>query len=208
MEFASPNLVKQGNSYGVSYGDDSGLYVQFKKDSIPDLERSASEGRACFKDIDIIEINMPGSTSAVYRPVNFVSTPHQQADPERFPKQWAAYKNQEVQSKDGTPLEEWGPITKSQCSELKAINIHTVEDLVACPDGRLTWMGAREMQEKAKLYVEQAKGNAPLLQLKEENDKLRRDLEAFKLQVAGMNSEKKTKEKVNDNIPRANATGG
>lgn len=208
MEFISPKITEIGNQVYVSYGDDGGLYVQFKKDSIPDLERSASEGRACFKDIDIIEINMAGSTSTVYRPVNFNTTPHQPADPERFPKQWAAYKNQEVQSKDGTPLEEWGPITKSQAAELKAINIFTVEDLVACPDGRLTWMGARDMQEKAKLFVEQAKGNAPLLQLREENDKLRRDLEAFKLQVAGMNSDKKTKEKVNDNIPRANAAGG
>jgi len=201
MEFTSPNLVKQGNNYSVSYGDDSGLHVVFGVEPIQDKVRSAAEGRPCFKDIEVITIHIAGGDIR-HRPVQYETTPHQLSDPERFPRQWASFKSKDVQVNEGLPLEEWGPITKSQAYELKAMNIFTVESLATLPDGRLTWMGARDLQKKAKLYLEQAKGNAPILGLQEENAKLKRDMEALKLQFEGMAKDKKSNKKVseNDNI--------
>jgi hypothetical protein len=201
MDFSSPNIVHQGNKVFASYGDDSGLHVVFDVESIPDPERSASEGRACFKDIEVITIHIAGG-DVRHRPVIYDSTPHQPSDPERFPRQWAAFKNKSVQSKEGTPLEEWPPLSKSQVYELKAINIFTVEDLAQLPDGRLTWMGARDLQNKAKNFIESAKSSAPLIQLQEENAALKRDMEALKKQFEAIASEKakKSKGKVDEDI--------
>lgn len=197
MEFSSPNVVKQGNNYSVSYGDDSGLHVVFGIEAIPDPERTLSEGRPCFKDIEIIDIYIAGGDQR-HRPVQYETTAHQLSDPERFPRQWAAFKSKDVQVNEGTPLEEWPPITKSLAYELKAMNIFTVESLATLPDGKLTWMGARELQQKAKLYIDKAKESAPMLAMQEENEKLRRDMEALKAQFAGMELDKKSKKKVKE----------
>lgn len=195
MDFASPKIIENGSNVTVSYGNDSGLHVVFDVEAIPDPERSLSEGRPCFKEIEVVTIHIAGGDIR-HRPVIYESTPHQPSDLERFPKQWAAFKNKAVQANEGTPLEEWPPLSKSMVHELKAMNIFTVEALANLPDGKLTWMGARDLQQKAKLYIDSAKSDAPLLAMKEENDKLKRDIEALKNSFAELAKDKKSKKKV------------
>lgn len=192
MDFSAPDIRKQGNNYVASYGDDSGLHVVFDTETVQDEVRTASEGRPCFREIEVVTIYIAGGDT-VHRPVRHTSTNYEPSDPERFPRQWQAFKNKEVQSKSGTPLEEWPPLSKSQVMEMKAMNIFTVEDLATLPDGRLTWMGARDLQKKAKNFIDSAKSSAPLLQLQEENASLRRDMEALKAQIAAMSSPKNKK---------------
>jgi hypothetical protein len=192
MEFSSPDIIKRGGQVHVSYGDDNGLFVVFDNEAVPDKERSVSEGRPCFKNREVVTIHIAGGDT-VHRPVKYNSTAIEPSDMERFPKQWQAFKNKEVQVKDGTPIEEWAPISKSLAMELKAMNIFTVEDLVTLPDGKLNWMGSRELQKKAKLFIDSAKDAAPLLQVQEENAKLKRDMEALQQQFAAMSADKAKK---------------
>jgi hypothetical protein len=88
------------------------------------------------------------------------------------------------------------------------MNSHTVEMLADVSDANLSWMGARGMRDKAKAWLEQAKGGAALSKLQAENESLRADLDAMKAQIAalGMAEEKRgrgrpKKEIVDDTDP-------
>jgi len=192
--FSNPTVVQQGSNYHVSHGSDKGLFVEFLIESVKDDEKSLSEGRPIYRDIELIEIRIVGDNKTVVRrPVDLVGSGNAPADNIRFPHQYQAFKNKQVQQNVGTPLEQWPILTKSEVMELKGVNIHTVEMLADCPDGNLKWMGAREMQKKAKLWLENAKNGAGLGQLQAENDLLKAEIESLKKQMAEI-AKKKAKE--------------
>ena len=186
MDFAAPKVTQMGeNRYAVSYGDDSGIYVEFENIPILNEARGSLEGRACYDDVPHIKIMFPGDkTKVLVRKVRMEPDAGNPSDPQRFPKQWERFISQQEQKADGTPITEWPPITKGQAMELKAIHVHTVETLAAFPDGALSWMGARELREKAKAWLNNAKGGSEVTRLLGENDTLRNDVEVLKRQVA------------------------
>lgn len=185
--FADAEIKKQGNNYHVSYGSDAGCYVEFSSEAIEDAEKSIEEGRPIFKDVDFVTIRFAGDKNTIVkRPVKKIEDAHGPADAVRWPRQWMAYKNQQTQTHEGTPINEWPPISKAMALELKAMNIHTVEMLSEVSDANLSWMGARAMRDKAKAWIDQAKGGAGLSKLQAENDALRADLEAMKAQIAAL----------------------
>ena len=190
--FSEATIVKQGNNYIAKYGDDSGLYVEFTVEAVEDKAESVKQGRTIFKDKEYITINIIGDKNTVRkRPVKLVGDNHSAADPERWPRQWQAFKNQQVQTQEGTPITEWPMITKSDAASFKAMNIHTVDALANLGENNLNWMGARSMRDKARAWIEQAKSGQGISQLQDENDKLRSDIEALKNQMdAFMNSVK------------------
>ena len=192
--FAPANIVKQGNNLHVQYGDDNGLFVEFFKKPIEMKAESAKEGRPIFKDIDYIRIRPVGQNQTVVeRKVRLTDSNSEPADPIRFPRQWQAFQNQEAQAEEGTPINEWPPITKSKALELKAINIHTVEAMASVSDTNLTWMGAREMREKAQTWLESAKQGAAATKWEAEKETLLSEIKALKNQLA---APKKAKKKV------------
>lgn len=81
---------------------------------------------------------------------------------ERFPKEYQAFKRGEERASVGTPLDEWAPLTRSRCAELKASNIFTVEEYAAIPDNILSklGMGARAERAKAIAFLDSAKAGA------------------------------------------------
>lgn len=145
-----------GATYGMaSHGDDKGLYVEFENRAVQIPFLSEREGRPIFEEQAFITIHFPGDkTKRVERPVKMKGDDAGPSDPERFPRQWQAFKNQEAQSATGTPITEWPPLTKSQAMELKALNILTVEGLAAMPDTACSWLGSRELRDKAKTWLE------------------------------------------------------
>lgn len=184
-EFAAPRVTQTGaNSYNVSHGDDSGILAQFENYAIHNEARSNEQGHICYDDIIHITMHFPGDkTKVVCRKVKMISDAQGPSDPERFPRQWAAFKAQQEQIPDGTPLTEWPPLTKSQVLELKATHIHTVESLANLPDSSLTWMGSRDLRDKAKAWLGNAKGGSEVTRLLGENDALRNDVDVLKRQV-------------------------
>ena len=187
MDFAMPRLVEQGNHYHVSHGDDSKLFVEFKMEPVYQGKASEDEGRPIYKDVPYIEINFPGDrTKKVYRPVKMEDDHQGPSDPRRFPRQWEAFKEQRAQVQEGTPIEQWPPLTRSQAMELKAIHIHTVEQLAGISDANLTWLGARELRDKAKAWLDQAASGKEVLRLQTENKQLLADMEAMKADMKTM----------------------
>jgi hypothetical protein len=189
MDFAQARVIEQGNQLHVTHGDDSKLYVEFKMEPVQQGAESEKQGRPIYKDVPYIEINFPGDrTKKIYRPVKMENDHQSPSDPVRFPRQWTAFQEQRTQVQDGTPIEQWGPITRSQAMELKAMRIHTVEQLAGISDQNLTWLGARELRDKAEAWLKQAAGGKEVMRLQAENAQLREDFALLQDQMKQLSS--------------------
>jgi len=141
--------------------------------------RSQEEGRPIFVDKDYVRIIIPGDTrSEVDREV-------QDKDKDRWPEQWRRFKEDAEEATDGTPLEQWPAVSVSQVAELKAKKIRTVEQLAGVSDGQLQnlGLGARQLRDRAKAFLEAAAGNAPLDAALLRESKLQEEIDALKAQM-------------------------
>ena len=189
---AQPNL-RNGQSVGMAkHGDDAGLFVTFYTESVEAPFESEQRGYTVFKDVVYVHIMFPGNRSTeVRRPARLKAEGGHPADIQRWPRQWEAFQSQSVVTSVGMPVTEWAPLSKSQALMLKAMNIHTVEQLAEVPDHALTWLGARDMQVKAQTWLKSAANSAEALRLQADNDRLRADIDALKAQVAELAAPKK-----------------
>lgn len=190
MNLVEPTITKQGNNVYVSHGTDAGLFVTFSIEAMHNEKKSAAEGRPIYEDKEFITIQTPGDTkSIIKRPVRHQPHGSYPSDPDRFPRQWQAFKNQQSQVAVGTPVTEWAMITKSDAMALKALNIHTVEALAEIGENSLTWMGARKLREMAQGWLAQAKDGSTVTKLLSEVEALKRELEGYKNQACGFGVE-------------------
>lgn len=168
----------------ASHGDDAGLFVEFRTEAVQNHAKSRDEGRAIFEDTPFITIMFPGDkTKRVDRPVKLEDDVDGPSDLTRFPKQWARFQAQEEQAGDGLPVQQWNPLSKSQALELKAMGIHTVEQLAALPDTALNWLGARELRTQAQAWLDKAGAHAAEARLAAENTQLREQMAAMQKQI-------------------------
>jgi hypothetical protein len=169
---------------------DKKLMVVFYKGLIHNEHKSIEAGRPIFDEIDQIKIMTPGSRDT------FVgdATPTYQR---RFPGQWARYKAGHDQTiGNGTPLNNLPWMTIGQIAEFNAVGCHTVEQLVGMSDAlSQKFMGHLQIKQRAQVYLDSAKGNAPALKLQAELEK--RDQQIAELQETVKNliaSQKSSKE--------------
>lgn len=187
--FNDATLHKRGNQTIVTYGDDNSVYAEFFKDAIIDNQQSELQGRPIYRNVDMLRIMFPGdNTKEVVRIVRMQPSGNQPADPDRFPKQWAAFQTQQEQVQDGTPIEQWPPISKAQAMELKGLKIHTVEQLAAVSDTNLSWMGARQLRDNAKAWLSEAESGAETIKLRNQVEALQAQIEAMQNQQAGFSA--------------------
>jgi len=185
--FAAAGQQQGGDYFMVPQGDDRKLFVEFYLESVHQDFESKKHGRPVFKDVEFIRIRTPGVTgSTVEREVRMESDGIAPSDPERFPRQWQAFKNKQEQVQDGTRIEEWPPLRKSQVLELKAQGVHTVEHIAGLSDNNLGVLGldARRLRDMAKSYLDKAQAGATVSALTAENQQLKADIEALKAQFA------------------------
>ena len=173
--------MAMGDRNNRSRDGDELLYAKFYNNAIEDSAETKKQGRPIYKDVAFLTIQAPGNKeSKINRPVR-------QGDAERFPKQWAAFNNDEEQVQQGTPLEVWPVITRAQVEELRYFNVYTVEQLAGMPLSNLqNFRGGINLQERAKLFLEVAKGTAPVEELKAANDELRNSNETLQRQVSDL----------------------
>lgn len=170
----------------VSYGDDSGLYVEFYHNAVKNEQKSIEAGYAIYENKEYIRIIAAGNKGTTWeRPVRKTPNGPVPADTQRFANQWRAFQEGEKQVIDGLPLEQWPAVTPADVKMLKGLGIHTVEQLASIGEHNLTFMGARQYRDKAKTYIENAKGSALSNQLAEQNAKLQDQIEALKNQMNG-----------------------
>lgn len=182
MTLVNPQIVQSGNTYRVQHGTDAGLYVNFYLEAVKDEEETAKEGRPIFRDQEYIKIIPVGDKTTV------ICEPVTDEYRMRWPQQYAAFKNQQIQPQEGTPLEQWPPLTKSQVLTFKAANVHTVEQLAAVSDTNLfnLGMGARALRDQAIMFLEAAKNGAVPIAAQKEIDELKAQVLALTNQMRGL----------------------
>lgn len=162
---------------------DKSLAVRLYTAAIRNDWKSTQEGRPIFDDTLMIEIRVRGDRNSV------IQRPVRPEDKARFRGVFAAHEKGEKEGSSGTPLSQWPLMTQSQVEEMKYLGFHTVENVAEAHDGVLgKFPGLRAMQEKAKLYLEQASGGAPLERLAKENEGLKSQAEVQQRTIQELSS--------------------
>jgi hypothetical protein len=189
MSFVAARIdANAGNGTMATHGDDNGLYVEFEMRPFHLAFRSQEEGRPIYEDRPFITILFPGDKTKKIERWAVLSKDKDYndtnpADDERFPRQWAAFEKQEAAPSMGLPVTEWPPISKSEAAELKGLNFHTVESLAQASDQAIGFMGGLALREKARAWVESAKGHAAETKAAAENVQLREMMKVMQEQI-------------------------
>lgn len=156
---------------------------RFHMEAIKNNVQSEAQGRPIFHNMEMIEIIIPGNRESIVN--RFV----RQEDRERWPAIYAAFKAGQEAPLDGTPIKEWAAIDRAQAEELAYFNVRTVEALAELSDAammKVSPMGGHALREKAKAWLEQAKGNAPLMEMQARAERAEADKAALERQLADL----------------------
>lgn len=160
----------------------SSNFPRFFIDSVHDMAASEKQGRAIYQDEERVEIIMPGNPHT--RPVAKVTDEHRQ----RWPKEYEAFKAGIEMSPDGTPLEEWSVLKRSQVLELKSLGFKTVEHIRDMDDLSIQriGLGGRRLKELAFGFLDDAERMAMTNKLSIENDRKDAEIASLRRQVEEM----------------------
>ena len=159
-------------------GDDN-LLVKFFVEALEDTVASKREGRPIYKDVEWIDIRIPGNRD------NVVVRPVRPQDKQRFPRHYAAFQQRMAGKEEkivGTPLSAWPypGLTPSRVKELDFFNIRTVEQLASTNDSTgAKLQGFQAMKQAAAAYLAAAEKTAPL-------EALQKQLDEAKAQIADL----------------------
>lgn len=172
----------------ADYDNNKLIVVTFRNHEMPNEGKSKDAGRPIFDDLEVCEIRFPGNkhcwgcfpatepepnvSREVGRPVSYA---------EAFSAQYARFKAQSPQTVAGTSLSELPFLTEGKRMELRALNIHTAEQLAALDGANLATlgMGGREWKNQAIAYLDNATGSANVTSMALE-------IERLKQMIAGM----------------------
>jgi hypothetical protein len=152
----------------------------------PELHKAKSDvaGHDVYVEKEYVRIVVPGDKASLYfQPAN-------DSHRRRFPKAYAEFKAREQGAGlSGMPIEQWAPVSRSVALTLKAAHIQTVEALAEVHEGnidRLPIASARELRDKARAWLAQAKDGAAALQAASREKALQDQLAAMKARMDAM----------------------
>lgn len=160
--------------------------VEFVRDAVQNNFKSAQEGRPIYDEKDFVRIMTPGDTkTTVYRAAT-------NQDKKRFHKAWANYERGLEEVTDGTPLDQWNQISKSQTKELAHVNVRTVEHLIGMSDANIQRMGPgyAQLRDRAKQYLKSSTDDADKAKAERENAELREKMALMEEQIAALSAGK------------------
>lgn len=154
-----------------------------------DSKKTQEAGHEVYKDVEFVKIAIPGDRNSLF------FQPAEETHRRRFPQAYSAFKRREQQPVEGMPIEQWAPISRSVALNLKAMHVHTVEALAAIHDGYIDKIGTggRELREKAKVWLQEAKEGAAAQKLAAEKQALQDQLAALQAQMSALQQQIGTK---------------
>lgn len=166
---------------GSRENPDNRLRVQFSMFPQLDQEATNKEGRPIYRDREYIMIMIPGERDVVHRPA-------WEKDYERFPQQYAAFKNKQNQDVvSGTPLKMIPWLTLGQVKELEYFNCVTLEQLAEMPDSTAgKFIQLQKLKQLAKDQLQAAREAAPLTKMRAELDQRDSQIASLMKQVADL----------------------
>jgi len=185
-------LMQQNNPDDV-------LLVVFKDDTVPNPAKSSHAGRPIVDDREICLIRLPGSIDIKPFPANAHSdwvidplTGEQRSRTyaERFPRQYAQFKNHMQQTRTGTPLTMAPFVTPAQMSNLNGLAIFTVEALAHVDGQELKNLGpgGRDLKNRAQEYLENARNGVAARQAMDENEALKAQMQVMQTDLEKLRS--------------------
>jgi hypothetical protein len=163
-------------------GADENLYAEFYIKPVKQNFASEEAGRPIFADVVYVKIMTPSDQ------LTQIDTIAREDHKARFPRQWMHFQNKQagVQQVVGTPVGEWPQLTASASEELRALKFFTVELIANANDsqlqkiGMIAGMSPHSLRDKARAFLnlandsaEEAKREAELKALRDENEKIR-----------------------------------
>lgn len=161
---------------------DRGLNVTFASKTEPDPVATQREGRPMFKTVDYVTIRRPADReSTSVHPVWQEFIKHGDriiTYRERFQPQYDRYKASQPQVVEGTPLAELPYLNEAQRATLRALGVHTIEQLAGLSGQPLKNLGpgGLDQQQAAEKYLNRAKGLAEVTNLAAENARLKQSV--------------------------------
>ena len=153
------------------------LVVRFYNEAVLNERQTKEQGRPIYDDREFCEIRSAGNRQTVWvfpahevwkvQPNDMTGVPDQITYAMRFNDQYKKFKAGQAQTMSGTPLEEAPFLTQAKRLELKALNVHTLEQLAAIDGAPLKQlgMGGREWKNQAIAYLEKAAGTSDVTKL-------------------------------------------
>ena len=152
----------------------AGITPFFKTMAFKNERKSVEAGRPIFDDVEVVEVRFAGSKDCgVYRSNDFS---HWDVDEEtgeqlhltyaeRWPKQYQQFKAKQQQTKSGTPLDYVPFLSDGKRSELRALNIYTIEALAELDGQPLKnlGVGGRELKNRAMEYLASSSHDGTIL---------------------------------------------
>ena len=178
--------------------EDRPAYVRFERRAVKDSEATLAAGHYKSKDEDYALITPPYSKDLVEKKV---ATWFKQVEanvvsgrvPEKHFHLWKETYKRWLEGQDapvnGTSVKDWNTLSPAQCKNLIGAGCRTIEDLAQANDEaiRRIGMGAHDLKNKAKAWLQAAKDHGPLTMevesLKKENDTLKASLDALQEQM-------------------------
>jgi hypothetical protein len=163
-------------------GADENLYAEFYIKPVKQNFASEEAGRPIFADVVYVKIMTPSDQ------LTQIDTIAREDHKARFPRQWMYFQNKQAgqQQVVGTPVGEWPQLTASAAEELRALKFFTVELIANANDsqlqkiGMIAGMSPHSLRDKARAFLnlandsaEEAKREAELKALRDENERLK-----------------------------------
>jgi hypothetical protein len=184
--FEEPTILNRPNE--SRFASDERLYVEFFREPVLHPAKSQEAGRAVYEERDFARIHVPGDkTSVVVKPMNeYYAT--------RFRARYNKWKDGQNEAVTGTPLTALPGMSQAKVEEYKYFKIITVEQLAEAPDGLgQKFMSFHQDKQRAKAFIEVAKGNAPIEKMNAELAKRDEEIETLKAQMAALMSSTKSR---------------
>lgn len=159
--------------------------VRFYKNWKQNNDESEKQGRPVGVEFDYVEIRGLGQDKTVVKRKAML------ADQNEYPREWDLYQRGLEQTAEGTPLREWPVMTPDEILRLNSHNIHTIEALVAVSDAGLQQIGqgARQLQQRAKAFLDEDAPKAAAANLRVQVDEQRAEIEALQTKVGQLEAE-------------------
>lgn len=178
---------------------DKALLVKFFVKPKQNQAKTAEEGRPVFDDREYIDIKIAGNRSGG------ACRPATQADKQRFPEHYAAFKQRTDDGREeGTPLAEWPMISRSMAEEMAFFHIKTVEQLGNMADTQTAkFMGGYDIRAKAKKWLEQVAADKPLWEMDNRIKKMEDENTALKASMKALIDEMENPERKPHEVKKA-----
>lgn len=178
----------------------------FRTEAVENKHASKAAGRPIFKDMEVVEVRIAGDRNfspvfpalSMWERVNDSITAQKyncsEGDElsyaERWPEQYARFKEGNIQVADGTPLDELTFLSNARRAELRALKIYTAEALAALEGKNLKVLGGDgySFKEQAQAYLDKARGGAGAYAAAAENAELRAQMDTMREEIRRLQS--------------------